>query len=795
MNNNNGNNKEDLIADYGTVFSNIPISEASPNLYQGLENFHNRLGKSGRSSSLSFNRSNGATEVRDYALYGKVYALSANFLRDTNLILPSAVTTSVQKTVGLESFMSDADVDQIPVEQITDLVEEAEIPEEDQEAAAEAVMTFLMHVRDSKGDPARYRINHFMTNYDTLARAAHESFSNYYATSLNQYMGSNVIPSNESFGANVDTVLPDLRDIMTVTLLQFHRGLLNRILHRRSTPLPYIRYKVPYAEVYDMLKSNDDDHMVRNEGAHIIPFIDLYGDPAAVTNQLTPVIPLKSNSRNGEVFDDGYLNFNVSCNLFDLARKPGQLGNSHTNYTDLLSENVVLEKVVISLTQAGSDPEYFEVDVHNLNGSRYLMQPNTLDSGIRNCNLHYVFLLDKKSKMSNGAESKLLSACTDTDKLRVDLRATSEINIKYSDVYAMGAVAAMAYNTVDAVIDPDVDTLAKSLKLEVVAYKVDAAYSEENLRKSNLAVRYNVRTMDFEISNGRNIMVDYSMNEDVPDFLMSLITEATSLGQDHRGLDVIVQQLMHVYDVTTAENKDPVFRNRLDKIGFQYVSAQQVRPVVLLNTLDMNNVDFIRSGDFLGDVRAYVEACLLNLTSLYFQNSFFRQQLAPGAKPVFKVITSSVILDNLFNIPHYHNHLMQESTADGTNVEYRRVLSNGVVLDCVSCNYNYMRDRIIMIPWVDDETSILSWGHNWDYGTFVAHYNPQLDNGLNKRIFANSRTMVIPTNPSGIYLDVQNISKIVDMYMITAPMNREYASSLPQPSEEMDPDSLPKPQM
>jgi hypothetical protein len=104
---------------------------------------------------------------------------------------------------------------------------------------------------------------------------------------------------------------------------------------------------------------------------------------------------------------------------------------------------------------------------------------------------------------------------------------------------------------------------------------------------------------------------------------MSLVTEATSLGQDHRGIDIIVKELMHVFDVTQLENDDPDFRERLDKIGFQYVASQLVRPVVYLNTIDLDNVDNVRSGDFMGDVRAYVEWELLNLVSLFYQNSYY----------------------------------------------------------------------------------------------------------------------------------------------------------------------------
>ena len=50
---------------------------------------------------------------------------------------------------------------------------------------------------------------------------------------------------------------------------------------------------------------------------------------------------------------------------------------------------------------------------------------------------------------------------------------------------------------------------------------------------------------------------------------------------------------------------------------------------------------------------------------------------------------------------------------------------------------------------------------------------------MNKRVFSNSRAMPIPTNPMGLFFDVKNISKLIDMFEVTNPT----ASKLPQPSD------------
>lgn len=712
-----------------------------------------------------------------------VYTKAANFLKAQHLLNGNQDLNGFDSIVSCEGFNTSANVAALGEEQINRLVMESGISREQQPAAADAVMCLLAKLQASRGSSANFRTQHFgqVGRDASMESSLQNTMTTVYSPSLKESVSYAGIPSNEAFGADVDKVLPDITGSLAITLLQFHRGLLDRIMPHRVSASPYIKYKVPYAEVYDMLKSNDAESKVRNHGDHIIPFISLYNDPRAVSNTLQTIVPLKSNDTEDLLVADGVVKFNTNVNLFDLSVLPNQIGKTHYNFTDLVSENVILDSVLIKLTK-GSVEEIISIDTKFINSARLQMMVNSDDSANRVANLVLTEKLGKNTKTVNGTESTILSACTDSDFIRASIQVTSFINLKTADARAIGAVSAEAYNAAGGLVSEEVTAILDGATISLVGYSLDAKYSEENLRKSNLAIRYHERTFDFEISNGRNILVDYSFNEQLPDFLMSLVTEATSLGQDHRGIDVIVKQLMYVYDRTQEENANPDFRSKLDKIGFQYVASQLVQPVVYISSIDLAQVDYLKSGEYLGDVRGYVEAELLNLVSLYYQNSFYKHQLKPGEKPVFKVFTSSVILENLLSVPHYHDHLNTEMPEDGSTVEYRRVLPNGTILDCVTCTYNYIRDKIVMIPFRPDAPEdVLNFGHNWDFGTFVANYNPQYDNSVNKRVFANSRTMVVPTNPSGIYLDVKNISRVIDMFQVTNPLSN--GSTLPQPSD------------
>ena len=709
----------------------------------------------------------------------RVFEKSCDFLESNHFI--HSANAGRGAVVSMEDFNEAAPVENTDAREIEELVEAAEVPEDYKEEAEEAVAMLLAKMKAAAGNNQLYVTKHFgkgqssQVSPEQLSR----SMTTVFAPSLQGMASSIGMPSMEAFGANIDKVLPDVRASLAVTLLQFHRGLLDRIVHRHASASPYVKYVVPYAEVYDMLKSNDADHNVRDNGDHIVPFIDLYADPQSVSNQLKPIIPLTANDTEGQLLADGYIRLNTRANLFDLSALANQLGGSHYNYTDLVSENVVLNSAIVTVTK-GDVSEQFEISLHDRNDARLQMVPNANDSGVRRTTCQFTGKFTANSMTVTGKKSAIFADCTGADVIRFAMSVTGQINLKRSDMEGFGYINFKAWNCNQAAVSQDIVELASSITMSLDGYSVDACYSEENLRKSNLAIRSHVRTFDFEISNGRNILIDYSLQEDMPEYLMSLVTEATSLGQDHRGIDIIVRELLHVYDVTREENEDPMFRERLDKVGFQYVAAQMVRPVVYLNTIDLSKVDTIRSSDVLGDIRQYVEFELIQLTSLVYQNSFYKHQLSAGEKPVFKLFTSAVVLDNLFNVPHIHNHLDTKEPVDGTGVEYRRVLPNGTILDCVTCTYNYMRDKIVMIPWRENAPDdVLNFGHNWDFGTFVAHYNPQLDNAVNKRVFANTRSMVIPTNPMGLYLDVRGLNEFIDMFQV----NGDTASKLPQPSE------------
>jgi hypothetical protein len=173
----------------------------------------------------------------------------------------------------------------------------------------------------------------------------------------------------------------------------------------------------------------------------------------------------------------------------------------------------------------------------------------------------------------------------------------------------------------------------------------------------------------------------------------------------------------------------------------------------------------------LGDVRQYIDSYLNKVISLLHLKSLYIQQLDNGEIPTYKVLTSGPIIENLLSVPHIHNHLhpngmdaekIYREKTPGEPVEFTRVLPSGVKLECISTPFEYMEDKIMIIPFRSaDPASELNFAHNWDGGQFVANYTPVDQNQVNKRVYMNTREWPIPTCPIGILLTIQNLEKVL----------------------------------
>lgn len=743
---------ESLSSDYfNTVSNNRPINELKANspIYSVVTDY------------------NGVVAPANFKMCRQIWQAVTDFMNNNNLIPGSSVEYESMDSIGLERLERGMSLANIGTEALNTLCDDAGMPKDVTtrraifaELALILQRMFSYHTNDS------YREAHYVNGRESYIGGNVDNYTNMYPTSILSNMQMNtVVPGSEAFGANIDKVITDTRMTIAITMLRFHKSLLNRVVHRRQRSTVLVEYEVPYAESYDLFKSMNPDDVIREGREHRSIMLDLYRNPSPVTQKLTPLYPLKSNDTRNVLVEDGVIANGQKANLITLSLDQNKIGQDHTDWTDLVSEGVCFDKLYFTLSD-GSTTEKFIV---NMNHERLVPTAQNRDSSYRAGNYIGKFKLHAGTLTAAGAQSTLLADLTESDCLVVELSLNGGIYLKNGYVQASGFGSLTGYAT-DGEPSETVTQLLGKAKVEVTGYSVYAFYSEENLRRSNIAFRTNKFMRAYEIMCGRNYMVDYSLNQVLPEYVMSIVTEGMSLGMDDRAMHMFEENAKLVYDRVQAERRDDKYLEHFDRINFDYVAGTRVNPWVHIDSIDMRSVDTIRSSDYMSDARQFFDTRLTRIMSMVHANSLYRQQLEPGEVPTYKLITSNIILENLFAVPHIHNHIeqMERKESDGEVVEYTRVLPSGIILQCITSPWDKMRDKIFIVPFRPSyPDSELNYAHNWDYGTFLAHYTPQIAMGVNKRLFCNARETPIITNPVAVSLTVTHFDDFIDLNYIS----------------------------
>lgn len=592
--------------------------------------------------------------------------------------------------------------------------------------------------------------------------------------SIAQEMLGHGVPSEESFGANIDSVIPDLKLAISTAILKFHSGITHRILPNRPTAVPNVQYIKTTLEVYDL--SSPDSPLT--------PILDLYDDPSTVKNDLQVIVPLTANdSQTAPVLvANGVIKFGPEANLQALSIDATKPGFVHYNRTDLVADAAKIKSVQISLALAGTPNvvETFEINVNNTK-SRMVRMADSDSSADRIANIEYVGFINKDTKRTNGAASVILSTVTEAaEGLRVLIVVNAKLNLMTGVVRALGNVEISAVNSLSAtaVLSSDVTDLVTAIKATagatyttgafLVGYTLEAKFSEENMRKTNIAVRSRRSPYSYDIPTGRNYVLDYALGQQNAEDNAASLTKIIRIGQDEKVLRMIIETLDYVYNQVQMYEGNPM--DKKTDPGTAYVAGSRVRPYVYTGTMALEGLLAIKTADRSGDIKQYALTFLNAVIEKVMIKSKFRQQLPGDTTPTLKLITSGLILGNVLGIPHIHNHLSnQDKRGNSDGVEYRLVLPSGVVLEVVTTTFEYMRSKIIMIPTIPDSPeSELNLGHNWDYGTMVGHYTPANENA-HHRLYANAREMPIITCPIGAQIDVTGIDEVTFITAPTAP--------------------------
>jgi hypothetical protein len=689
---------------------------------------------------------------------GGVYGHVKEFLVQTNLAGDQMASLESFNT-AISNFNPQVALTDIGPEDIQTLCASCGISEVDMRAAVESVGLCIHNYTNN------YDLQtHFASSSPSASHGEFEmrDLDTIYDPKVVDNMYMDPKAAIEAFGATTNNTITDAKVAITVSILRFHRSVIQRLLPTVPTTSNIMTFKVDHLETYDLTKSRDNNSSVR-EGDHQTPFVDLYRDPSPANIDPKPIVLRTANDTTpNKLIDENIVKIGTELNMFDYSLDAGTYGYNHVDYTDLVGDDVRIKSLYITVGD-GSVTEMVPVNTMTESGARLVMSLNNNDSADRSANLTGVTGLKDVTTIMDGTVSTILDGFSADAVIKVSYNVSGSINLRTSNLIVHGIIS-VELSTVsgNAVISAD-QTLFDTLTIELAAYEVAANFSEENVRKTTKALRILSKQYGYEIKGSANTVVQYSLNQTRPEVVIDGLAKLQGIGIDDRGINIIMNGISEIKDKITAEAALDIHYSK--SIANSYVSGQRIRPYVYQGNIDVTNSVTIKESDRLGDVRSYTEKIMLEVVTRLMNESFYQQELGTGEKVVFNVLTSGFIKDALLTVPHYHDHL-RDTSADAVNdgqVEFRRTLPNGVVLNIFTTTFEYMTDRIIMVPVrPNNPRSTLNFACNAVRGSFVAQATPSVDGAIYNQLIASTREMPIVLTPMAAMLTVTGLSAVFE---------------------------------
>ena len=649
-----------------------------------------------------------------------------------------------QISVSNESMSFETAMNAQGVDGLKDLVQSCGVPQAYVKDCCKTILNIMN--RCSQGTSAAWQLQNLRADHTATGQAEARPLTSIYSSDIAGILNSSAVAGQEAFGTNVDMAVPDMKVAITVAIMDFHVRLIPRVMPTRSTTQPNVSYTKEWLEVYDLTGNTKDSQRL----------VDLYADPSFARNELKKIEINMANPDAEKFAVDGILKFGPKANILELSTREDKYGYSHINRTDLIADNVQIEFVRVELSVTGGSTEYFDCEVP-ISKNRLTRMVNANDSAMRNADIKFRTYLRKGAMTSNGSVSGILSNLGDNEAVVLDFNVKPSISLKWGIADCLADVSISVRHDVD---NAQLSTFANSLmtvgKVSLIGYQLDARFSEENLRKTSIAVMTHRVPFSFDIPIGRNYVFDYAIGQVNAEENATNLTKVIGLGQDKVALELGIRTIEDVYDRIRAVSPNPV--DRPEYVGTNYVAGDKVRPSIFIGDLDLTKLETLRDADRAGDIKQKAISMLTAATSRILQESFLQQQLGGSTTATFKGITSIEILGNVIGMPHIHDHMSKDDGRNvGDGVEYVLVLPNGVKIEFVTSTFDSMRDKIVMWPTIPNNTeSELHFAHNWDYGCMVAHYTPSGE-AAHHRLFGNIRELPIVVNPLGLIIQVKGI--------------------------------------
>jgi len=551
--------------------------------------------------------------------------------------------------------------------------------------------------------------------------------------------------SQESFGVDMDKSIPDMRTSIAIGIMRFFQSGTGRMFAKKMLTEPMIYINTDEVNIY---KTDSTDPE--------IPMVELNRDPDVVSVELTKIVALKANDAANNLSEDGYVRFGATASLMKLSLDSTKPAFASANKTDLISEDVKLESVVLTFSD-GTDTESFEFKVPSAL-ARLTYSTNAMTSK-RVANIVWTAYIYRTSLNRAGGATAVFNGLHANDVCTVTITANPTVDLRTGEFTLTGGMKLAVQNATSATTAVDATTtaaLAAVATQTMVSGKPDARFSEENLKKTNIGAEVLTRTYSYTVPVGRNYFIDYAYTQAMDaDRGTAILMNIINYGIDSRTVKTIKEKIEETRDKWVSPVPTP---GQYFQPGTGYVCSNRIKPYGYVGTLDCSLYESMKELEKMADIHTAARIKFNAIAALIEAKSYVGSQLM-GGMPVYRLMTDPQLLGNILGIGHMHDRLKASAPAVPANGAVNAVvmLDSGVTFEIISLPFQSLENKIMGIPYMEsDPESTLNFAINADMGSLVAHYTSDFV-GLKNRLFTNVREVPIVCNPSGFILDVTHM--------------------------------------
>ena len=597
----------------------------------------------------------------------------------------------------------------------------------------------------------------------------------------------------EAFGTDVNHIPVDNRLNMSLTIERPKTSFMDRAFARVPCKNGHIVIDIPYAEVYNLDQSNSQNPQVRNNAGVILN--TLFKNPTMVNTQPQQVVPVLTNDIGTPkvliastaaygITDTTYLCTGVEANLFTLTNVQNRLGYEATNFTDLICEGGKISAVLLKVTSGtGSDAvtEVFNVPTHFLQTSQFQRTNNSQSSFDLSTNFSVVTTLRAGSTTASGATSTILSQFTDS-LIQIDIKNISPVLDINTGVVTTGQpmcsmqlLPAAGQSAVPAAQQTAYNNLQANIS--VIGMQIKLYFDEENLRKTNLAVRVLRNQYTFTVPQGRTVIVDFALQQQDDQETLKTTTTVTNLGNSIRQFTILQNELTDTYNRITWMQNNPEITKRNVVPRLTSITAPVILPAVGQATINLND----GKSDNMNEAQRLPNTVWRVMEALYFAiqqieaQTLLNTQREAGQTGIYKCLTHNTIRGMLFGIRQYYTTLEYPGTKN-TGADLSFGLPNGYQLDVVGTNFQQLQNKMILCP--VDQRNPSHWTSTatiQDAASYTAVFPYTRMNATSRRIIHNSREILFVPTPVGIIVELQGLEAYINAFN-SAYMNFDIAS-------------------